>query len=230
MRIVILLASLFIFGCSEYNFISVKDKPFFVNDIYFSSQPKIEEKSPGGLWSKDSYVNSFFQDQRAKAKGDIITVRIVEVSQASEKASTGTKRSSSVNAGISNILGLEVNPKARIFSNPEKLISAKTQNDFSGEGETTRAGSLSATITACVVDVLPNGNLVIEGKREIYVNKEKKEITLKGIVRPKDIAADNSILSTQIADAVIVYTGAGVVAEKVRPGWAARILDLIWPF
>ncbi len=89
---------------------------------------------------------------------------------------------------------------------------------------------MSATITARVMDVMPNGNLAIEGKREIYVNNEKKEILLQGVVRPKDIAFDNTISSTQIADAKVIYTGIGVVGEKQRPGWGARLFDFVWPF
>jgi flagellar L-ring protein precursor FlgH len=77
---------------------------------------------------------------------------------------------------------------------------------------------------------MPNGYLAIEGKREIYVNNEKKEILLQGVVRPRDIAYDNTISSTQIADAKVIYTGVGVVAEKQRPGWAARLFDFVWPF
>ncbi len=230
MRVFFALFFLLFYSCTDLDFHRVKERPYFVDDVYLSSRPQIEERPPGSLWSKESEMNAFFTDQRAKAKGDIITVRIVEVSQASEKATTDVGRSSSLNAGIPNLLGLEVNPKARIFSNPEKLVVARTQNEHKGEGETTRAGSISATITARVVEVLPNGNLLIEGKREIYINNEKKEIWLQGVIRPKDIAADNSILSTQIADAKIIYTGIGVVSEKLRPGWAARILDLIWPF
>lgn len=230
MRILILFICLILSGCSELEFHRAKEKPFLVDDVYLSAKPKTEEKTQGSLWKEDSYLNAFFTDQRARARGDIITVRIIEVSQASEKATTDTTRSSTVNAGIPYLFGLEVNPKAHIFSNPSKLLGASSQNDFTGEGETTRSGSLSATITARVIDVLPNGNLVIEGKREIYVNNEKKEIKLQGVVRPKDIAPDNSILSTQIADARIIYSGVGVVSEKLRPGWAARIFDIIWPF
>ena len=85
-------------------------------------------------------------------------------------------------------------------------------------------------ITARVMDVLPNGNLTIEGKREIYVNNEKKEILLQGVVRQRDIAFNNTISSTQIADAKVIYTGIGVVAEKQRPGWAARLFDFVCPF
>jgi flagellar L-ring protein precursor FlgH len=89
---------------------------------------------------------------------------------------------------------------------------------------------VTATISAKVVEVFPNGNLAVEGKREIYVNNEKKEILLQGIVRPRDIASDNSVLSTQVADAKIMLTGIGVVGEKQRPGWLTRIFDGVWPF
>jgi flagellar L-ring protein precursor FlgH len=230
MRKLAILSFLLLFGCSELEFQRAKEKPFLVDEVYLSPRQGKEERAPGSLWREDSYMNFFFTDQRAKMRGDIITVRIVEVSQASEKATTDTSRSSNLEAGIPYLLGLEVNPRAHIFSNPQNLLGANTKNQFSGEGETTRTGSLSATITAKVIDVLPNGNLVIEGKREIFINNEKKEIILQGIVRPKDIAHDNSILSTQIADARIIYTGVGVVSEKQRPGWAARLFDLIWPF
>jgi len=110
------------------------------------------------------------------------------------------------------------------------MINANTKNDFDGSGETTRGGSLTATITARVVDVLPNGNLALEGKREISINNETKEILVQGIVRPRDLAYDNSVYSTQIADAKIIYTGVGILGEKQKPGWLARIVDGVWPF
>jgi flagellar L-ring protein precursor FlgH len=113
---------------------------------------------------------------------------------------------------------------------PNVIKAGANKNDFSGSGETKRSGSLTTTMAARVMEVLPNGNLAVEGKREIYVNNEKKEILLQGIVRPRDIASDNTIYSTQIADAKIIYTGIGVLAEKQRPGWAARIFDYVWPF
>jgi flagellar L-ring protein precursor FlgH len=171
-----------------------------------------------------------FSDQRARSVGDILTINIVEVSQASESASTATTRKSQTVAGLGNFFGLESNPNGP-WKNSATLINANApNNDFTGTGATTRAGSLSATITARVMDVLPNGNLIIEGKREIYVNNEKKELLLQGIVRPRDIAFNNTISSTQIADAKVIYTGIGVVAEKQRPGWAARLFDFVWPF
>jgi flagellar L-ring protein precursor FlgH len=113
---------------------------------------------------------------------------------------------------------------------PANLIKANTKNNFDGSGETTRSGTITATIAAKVVEVLPNGNIAIEGKREIYVNHEKKEILLQGVVRPRDVGKDNTILSTQVADAKMIITGIGVIGEKQRPGWLARVLDGVWPF
>lgn len=207
----------------------IQNEPFNIPNTYRTqpNRPTPSEAESGSVWR--GQLTSLFGDQRARQVGDIVTVKIVEVSQASEKATTGTERKSDINAGISSFLGLEANPRG-IFKNPGSLVSASTSNTFDGSGETTRAGSLSATITARVMDVLPNGNIAIEGKREIYVNNEKKEILLQGIIRPRDIAYDNSILSTQVADAKIIYTGIGVVGEKQRPGWMARIMDVVWPF
>jgi flagellar L-ring protein FlgH len=208
----------------------IQNEPFNISNVYRtrSVQQAASEAQSGSVW-RGQFTN-LFGDQRANQVGDIVTVTIVEVSQASEKATTDTSRKSETEANITNFFGLETNPNGP-WKNPSTLIRAgMPKNDFSGSGETTRGGSLSATITARVMDVLPNGNLAIEGKREIYVNNEKKEILLQGIIRPRDISYNNSILSTQVADAKVIYTGIGVVGEKQRPGWLARILDFAWPF
>ncbi len=227
----VLFAALLIAGCTTgIERSRIENEPFTISKTYRTTpgQPVASEARSGSVWH--GQLTNLFGDQRARYVGDIVTVKIVEVSQASEKATTDTTRKSETNAGISNFFGLETHPNGP-WKNPGTLISAGMgKNDFSGSGETTRAGSLSATITARVMDVLPNGNLAIEGKREIYVNNEKKEILLQGIVRPRDIAYDNSILSTQVADAKVIYTGIGVVGEKQRPGWLARLLDFAWPF
>jgi flagellar L-ring protein FlgH len=208
----------------------IQNEPFNISNVYRtrSAQQAASEAQSGSVWR--GQLTNLFGDQRANQVGDIVTVMIVEVSQASEKATTDTSRKSETEANIANFFGLETNPNGP-WKNPSSLITAgMPKNDFSGSGETTRGGSLSATITARVMDVLPNGNLAIEGKREIYVNNEKKEILLQGIIRPRDISYNNSILSTQVADAKVIYTGIGVVGEKQRPGWLARILDFAWPF
>jgi flagellar L-ring protein precursor FlgH len=199
------------------------------DNIYrYSSQT---EQRSGSLWPASYSGNLYFGDHRAGGMGDIITVKIVEATQASEKATTDTGRTSAVDYGIPNFLGQETRyVQNHPAINPAHLITANSTNNFSGTGETTRTGTVTATISAKVVEVFPNGNLAVEGKREIYVNYEKKEILLQGIVRPRDIASDNSVLSSQVADAKIMMTGIGVVGEKQRPGWLSRILDGVWPF
>lgn len=220
--------SLFFCACQFPQHSRIKDEPFVIDNTHRLAKTAVDPK-PGSIWKGVNTTNTFFGDQRARSIGDIITVKIVEVSQASEKATTGTKRASDVNVGIPHLLGLETNNMPSSIA-LDKMISASTKNDFSGDGETTRTGSLSATITARIVDVMPNGNLAIEGKREINVNSEMKEILVQGIIRPRDIAYDNTILSTQVADAKIIYTGIGVIGEKQNPGWLARWMDRFWPF
>jgi flagellar L-ring protein FlgH len=207
----------------------IKNQPFVVENALKAQKPAPEIKQ-GTIWRGEQASNTFYVDQRAKTVGDIITVKITEVSAATEKATTDTARNSSLQAGVPNFLGMELNQGGKLFATPDKMITASSKNDFSGSGETTRSGSLSATITARVVDVMPNGNLAIEGKRELYVNNEKKEILLQGVIRQKDIASDNSIFSTQVADAKVMYTGVGTIGEKQRPGWLSRAFDLVWPF
>lgn len=236
MKIIVLISMYLalLSGCntvSQFEQSRIKDEPFVLDNTFkYSKQDtsKIRQGTQQGtIWRGEATANSFFVDQRAKGIGDIITIKIVEVSQATEKATTDTGRSSEINAGISNFFGLEKqNPY--LAANP--LIKANTKNNFAGTGETTRTGSLSATISAKVVDLLPNGNLAIEGKRELYINNEKKEILLQGVVRPRDIGYDNAVFSTQVADAKVIYTGIGIIGEKQRPGWLTRVFDIVWPF
>ncbi|OPY66121.1 MAG: Flagellar L-ring protein precursor [Syntrophorhabdus sp. PtaU1.Bin050] len=240
MRIYFVIAACFIFGAgcntvSQFEQSRIKDEPFVIDNTYRyvkQDTTKVRQGTKQGtIWRGEATPNNFFVDQRAKGIGDIITIKITEVSEASEKATTDTGRSSAIDAGINNMMGWEVKYPSRHPSvSMDHMVKATTSNTFSGTGETKRTGSLSATISAKVVDVLPSGNLAIEGKREIYINNEKKEILLQGIVRPRDIAYDNSVLSTQVADAKVIYTGIGVIGEKQRPGWLARVFDLVWPF
>ena len=119
---------------------------------------------------------------------------------------------------------------ADIGLTPAGLSGATAKNDFSGTGTTARQGSLTGTLTVQVVDVLPNGNLVIGGRQAVKINNEIQVLNLRGLVDPRAVADDNSVLSSQVADARIEFSGVGVVAGKQRPGWLARILDVIAPF
>jgi len=179
-----------------------------------------------GLW--------LFPDLRARHVGDIVTVNIVEVAKASKLATTKTSRQSELDYGIPQFFGYQeyVKKKAKesAYFDPNHLITAFTKNDFDGSGATARDETMTASMSARVMEVLPNGNLVIRGSRQVRVNLEDQVIVLSGIIRPEDISTNNTILSSYVADAKIEYYGSGVVSEKQRPGWMARLLDYVWPF
>jgi flagellar L-ring protein precursor FlgH len=160
--------------------------------------------------------------------GDIITVRIVENAEASNTADTDLSRRSSIQAGLSTFFGKK--KFLELFKLNQDLLTSSSENSFNGAGSTTRSGQLTATMTAVVREVLPNGNLVVQGTREVMVNHEQQFITLTGIVRPLDIDRDNIVLSSQLADASITIGGLGVVADKQRSGWGTWIFDFGWPF
>jgi len=168
-------------------------------------------------------------DFKARSKGDTVTVVISETASASKEATTGTSRESAVAAGIPNFMGLE---KAGInkWMDLTKLVNASASSKFDGSGSTTRKENLNATITARVIDVLPNGNMLIEGRRNVLVNHEDQIIVLTGLVRPRDITPDNLINSSMIADARITYSGKGVISDRQQPGWLMGVVDKVWPF
>lgn len=195
----------------------------------------------GSLWQASSSLNGMFIDTKARNIGDIVTVKIDESAKASNKAKTDTNRSSSLEAGIQKLFGLENwwqnqvlpelgtdVPKINPFGNPS--VQGSMKSGFAGDGETTRSGSLDAYITCRVVAVMPNGNLKIVGTREVMVNYENQMIILSGVIRPRDISDNNVILSTFISDAKIAYSGSGIVNERQRPGWLANLLNSAWPF
>jgi flagellar L-ring protein precursor FlgH len=197
--------------------------------------------SNGSLWQAGSSLNGMFIDTKARNIGDIVTVRIEESAKATNKANTETERTSNLEAGIEKLFGLEdwwqtevldniggSWPKIDPFGNPS--IKGNFKSDFEGDGETSRSGSLDAFITCRVMEVMPNGNLKIVGTREVMVNYENQMIILSGIIRPRDIAEDNVILSTFVSDAKIAYSGSGVVNDRQRPGWLSNLMNTVWPF
>ena len=194
------------------------------------ASPRMEE---GSLWS-EAQGTALFQDRRAGKVGDIVTVRIVEDPEAELNANTKTSRSSNIEGKL-EFLGYmkalaEKNP--RLAQNPgvDPLFKSELTSSFDGKGTSNRDGHVAAYVPAMVMKVLPNGHLVINGKREIRVNQETQYITLSGIVRPDDIGPTNEVSSTYMADAKIVYSGTGPLADKQKPGWLGRAIDHVWPF
>jgi flagellar L-ring protein precursor FlgH len=160
---------------------------------------------------------------------DVVTIRIVEAASASGEATTETERDSSISGNLEGFFGLEKSLQNSGI-NPAAVVKGGLTNNFDGSGSTSRKNTLQATITAVVREVFPNGNLYIEGKKEVIINNERQYIIISGVIRPEDIGPDNSIRSDLIADARIEYSGRGILAEKQRPGWLGRVLDVVWPF
>ena len=189
------------------------------------------EAPPEGTIYSASTKN-LYRDSRAREVGDVIMIKIVENSSADKKASTKTQRDSQLTGGIASLFGVEkwVQANNANFTPSTSSLDASLKNDFNGSGETKRDSRVTATVSGRVVDKTMDGNLVIRGYREIRVNNETQHIMVSGIIRPQDVGADNSILSSYIADARIETSGTGVLADKQQPGWLARGLDVIWPF
>jgi len=200
------------------------------NRTTISSPPEVSQqalqppaKAEGSLWSAKRSTN-LVSDLKARNVGDIVTINVVESATASKNATTKTGRTSGLEASWSGVLSKIVGD----WVGDEQKVAFT--NDFDGKGETTRSSQLAAYITAHVIQVLPNGYLVIQGNRQVRVNNENQIINVQGVIRTEDINANNIVLSTYIADARIELIGEGVINDKQRPGWLARILDWVWPF
>lgn len=173
-----------------------------------------------------------FRDNRAREVGDILMIRVVEVSRGESEAETSLERKSALTGGISSFFGLErwVAERNPRFTPSATSMRAEMTNRFDGSGDTERNSRVTATISARVVDKTMDGNLVLRGYQEVRVNNETQFIIISGLVRPDDITSDNSVLSSRIADSRIEYSGRGVIADKQRQGWLSRTIDAVFPF
>ena len=192
--------------------------------------PPPATRTEGSLFSDDLRPD-LFTDLRAQNVGDIVTINVVESSKASKQAKTKLGRESTIGGGVQALLGFESEiPGQASTPTADGLVKGAFTSELNGSGKTTRTESMTAQISARVLKILPNGNLVIRGSREITVNYEKQYIVIQGVIRPQDISPDNTILSNYIADARIDYTGKGDISRQQRQGWLARGINYIWPF
>lgn len=227
------LTALWLTGC-EYNrpkFTTINDsmqqqmaKPVIDTPIALSRPSK---PAAGSLWRPGA--KQFFKDSRASEVGDIVTVLVEETATAKTEATTETTRSHESDSAIKNLLNMEGKLLSRGI-NPAELFNTDSNRTFSGDGKTDRKDNVEAKIAAVVTQVLPNGYLVIQGKREVIVNYELQELMLQGIVRPEDISANNTVPSQKIAEARIFYAGRGVLDEAQTPQYGVRFLDQVMPF
>lgn len=222
------IISLLLAACYQTQY-AIKDDVY--ERLKEAPPPPPPATSPGSLWKGESNRNMLFSDNKALYQGDIITIVVNETSSAKNDASTNTSRATSTEAKISALLGLDTSIlKRNANMGTEIAAGGTTTSTMKGSGDTNRGNTLKMNIAGRVVKVLENGNLLIEGRKQVTINDEDQYIVITGIIRPQDVTPDNTVDSKNIADARIIYTGAGVVTDKQRPGWGTRILDWIWPF
>jgi flagellar L-ring protein precursor FlgH len=193
-------------------------------------EPLPHPASANSLWRTGA--RAFFNDQRASRVGDILTVQININDAAKTSNATNATRTSTNSAGVKNLFGLEstlgrILPKS--FS-PTNALNTNSSLGSTGAGGVTRQEQISLTIAAVVTQVLPNGNLVIQGRQEVETNNDVRELTVAGIVRPEDISSANTIQHTQIAEARIFYGGRGDVSAVQKTPSGTALMQRFLPF
>jgi flagellar L-ring protein FlgH len=181
--------------------------------------------NPNSLWRNGS--RAFFKDQRAQQIGDILTVTVNITDTAQFANETQLNRTGTINEDINNFFG---KPKVLGTTIPGTPLNADGSTTNDGKGSINRQETLQTRIAAVVTQVLPNGNLVVEGKQEIRVNFEMRELIVAGVVRPEDIQSDNTIDSTKIAQARIAYGGRGQLMDLQQPRYGQQVFDVLLPF
>ncbi|MGH8147076.1 MAG: flagellar basal body L-ring protein FlgH [Rhodanobacteraceae bacterium] len=198
-----------------------------VDPAWAPTMPVAQSAPPtaNGAIYHDANSMELFADPRAHRVGDILTIVLAENTQASKKAETTTSKKDSVDIGGPTLWG-------KSFPlNGGKLASLSGNNGFDGSGASTQSNQLNGQITVTVAQRLANGNLVLRGEKWVTINQGRELVRISGIARPQDIAPDNTILSTRIANARIVYTGTGTLADANHQGWLSRFFNSKWmPF
>lgn len=175
---------------------------------------------------QDAQGTDLFSDTHAHRTGDILTIVLLESTAASKKAETTTAKNDSVALAAPTILGQPLT----VNGNPAS-IGLNGKNSFDGSGSSTQSNQLTGLITVTVAKRLSNGNLYVRGEKLVTINQGQEMVRISGIVRPQDIAQDNSVLSTRVADAHIEYSGRGTLADANTQGWLARFFNSKWmPF
>jgi len=184
--------------------------------------PMPNTDSTGSLWASGN--NQFFADPKARHVGDMVTVLVSESASAVRTLGTDKSRKSSRSTGVNAFLGASAAQLAK------GSVDLSNNNTFSGSGDTSNSDTLTATVTAVVTKVYPNGNMEIRGRRQVTINQEPQQLVFTGVIRPMDVGLDNTIPSSKVAQAQISYGGGGELATVTHEGWVSRTLDMIWPF
>ncbi len=190
----------------------------------------ISAATPNSLWRTGA--RGFFKDQRARQVGDILTVNVVIADEASLKNETRRSRDNSDDLGINGLFGLDVvldNALPEAYE-PETSVDLSSSTSNMGRGSVQRNEEIKLNVAAVIVQVLPNGNLVVQGRQEVRVNFEVRELIIAGIVRPEDITPSNTIPHDQIAELRVAYGGRGQLTDFQQPRYGSQALDILLPF
>ena len=181
------------------------------------------------LWHEDS-SKSMFADKRATAVGDIITIIVSETSTVDKKNETKTEKKSGLTAAIASFLYPQSAGGFLSHKGQMPAMSYNSDATHDGSGSINNSETVVAKIAVRIVDALPNGNLIVEGKRETAFSGERQTIVLRGVVRSEDVATDNTVYSYNVADATIQIIGKGTVTDSQNKGWFTRVWDKVNPF
>jgi flagellar L-ring protein precursor FlgH len=184
------------------------------------------------LWPDEGQGAALFRDFRAFESMDVITILVNENTVGKKKTGTDAKSEFSITAAISNFFGIETKDWAANNESldPTNLINAETETDLKAKGETKREGKLLGRLSAVIMEVLPNGLLRIEGTKIVSVDNEEETMILSGLVRQRDVDAENQVDSSRIANMRIDFYGRGILGEQTNYGWGVRLFKFIWPF
>jgi len=224
---IFLLSAFMLAGCMPSAYQVTQDK-HAVEVEKALAQPLPDAASTGSLWVSNK---GMFTDAKARDVGDLVTILVSEKTNATRSLGTKKSKASSHKTSVNALLGYETslsnkNPNFK----PGAAFDISNDKSFDGSGSTNNSDTLTASITAVVTRVYPNGNMMVRGRRQVTINQQPQALTFSGIIRPNDIAPDNTIASAKVAQAVIGYGGGGELATVAHEGWAARTLEQIWPF
>jgi flagellar L-ring protein precursor FlgH len=238
--VAVLAATLALSGCGTLSRLSEVGRPPSMSPITNPTEdPKwrpVSMPMPRGelapmqvnsLWRSGS--RAFFKDQRAAQVGDILTVLVNIADTANVANATGATRTGTEATGLPNLLGLETK-LAAAGVDPKNLVNSNSTNTNTGTGTIKRNETVTLRLAAVVTQVLPNGNLVVAARQEMRVNSELRELQVSGVVRPQDIASDNTIVHDRMAEARIAYGGRGTLTDLQTARYGQQLMDILLPF
>jgi len=231
LKLLTLVSVIFVTACSTNQ---VKRDPAYAAVRPVATAPK--QQSDGAIFNAGTNV-SFFEDYRARRVGDILTVKLEEVTSAEKESETSVDKSNSNSITTPTLLGSAVEFNAPGIlplasnQNNDLSVSLGSSHSFSGTGDSDFSNKLSGDLSVSVVEVLPNGNLVIRGEKVMTINQGNEYLRISGMISPRDIDADNSISSKRIADAQISYVGDGPTNDANVMGWLGKFfISALMPF